>query len=119
MPTTDLRVDYEALARLHAALGPKLAGATIARAHEDLTHQIHAVAIAHAACGFEAMAVAARRIRRLSMEVGLPEMRRAADHVLDCLQQSNATALAATVARLSRIGEIVMSEVGAMSLPGH
>lgn len=119
VPKTDLRLDFEALARLHAALGPKLAGATLVRAHDELAHQVQAVCIAHACCDLEGMASAVRRMRRLSLDVGLPEMRRAADHVLDCLAQPDATALAATVARLVRIGELAVSEVGGQRVPGR
>jgi hypothetical protein len=118
VPKTDLRLDFEALARLHAALGPKLAGATLAQAHAELAHQVQAVSMAHADCDLQAMTGAVRRIRRLAVDVGLPEMRRAADHVLDCLGQSDATALAATVARLVRLGDLALSQVGGLRLPG-
>lgn len=118
LPKVDLRVDYGAIARLHTSFGPKLAEATIAQARADLAHRLQLVSVAHADCSFETMAAAARRIRGLSLEIGLPQVRRASDHVLDCLAQGDATALAATVSRLSRIGACALQEVDALREPG-
>ena len=111
-------MDMETLARLHAVLGAKAAGDLIAVAREDLAHRLDAVAMAHVDCDFDGLARAARRIRRIAVEIGLPDLRRVADHVVDCLEQEEPTALAATVARLGRVGDKALAQVGGLRLPG-
>lgn len=117
-PVEPAALDLEVVARLHAMLGAKATGDMLSIARDDLAHRLQMVATAHADCAFDALGVSARRIRRLSVEVGLPGLRRAADHVVDCLLQEDPTALAATVARLARVGDAALKQVCEVRLPG-
>ena len=117
VPRDRLRIDLEALARLHATLGSKAAGSLLSIARDEMAHHLGTVASAHTDCAFDLLAQAARRIRRIATEIGLPEIRRAADHVLDTLAQEDPTALAATVARLCRIGGKALEQVALIRLP--
>ena len=118
VPRDQLRIDLEALARLQATLGSKAAGRLLSVARDEMAHLLGTVSSAHTDCAFEALAQAARRIRRIATEIGLPEIRRVADHVLDSLAQEDPTALAATVARLGRIGDKALEQVALIRLPG-
>ena len=82
------------------------------RARDELGHLLHTATVAHHTCGFEELGESARRIRRLAVQAGLPDLARAADHVLDCIVQYDGAALGATVARLHRLGLMALAEFG-------
>ena len=83
----------------------------IAAAEDDLEFRLGALCAAHGAADLDAMALSARRIRHLAMQIGLLDLRRAADNVLDCRTRGDATALAAVVARLDRLGRVALAQV--------
>lgn len=108
-----LALDSEAVARscvsqtMHS---PRELAAT----EDDLEYRLGAISTAHAVADLDALALSARRIRHLAMQIGLLELRRAADNVLDCRTQGDATALAAVVARLDRLGRLALMQVAQM-----
>lgn len=83
----------------------------IAAAEDDLEFRLGALRAAHANVDLDGLALSARRIRHLAMQIGHLDLRRAADNVLECRSQGDATALAAVVARLDRLGRLALDQV--------
>lgn len=94
----------------HAATDGDRSG-LMAAVQNDLDHRLTLLISAHADCDLDAMALSARRIRHLALQLGLPELRRAADNALNCRRDANPTALAAVIARLDRLGARALAEV--------
>lgn len=117
-PVEVLRMEYQVVARQAAMCGPRATSDWICRVADELALALDALSSAHADCAFDLMVGLDRQIRRLAEDVGLPHLRTAADHVDDCLAQRDGTALAATVARLRRVGQLALSRMSAMRLPG-
>jgi hypothetical protein len=111
VPRDVLRFDPEQRQRYIVANGQEPAADVTLRTRDELAHLLHTATIAHHSCGFEELSQSARRIRRLAVQAGLPDLARAGDHVLDCIVQCDSAALGATVARLHRLGLLALAEL--------
>ena len=100
-----VQLDSDRLAEIVARLGPGAADDVISRAMEEL-----AVLLARAHNGYcggnlNALGFAAGQIASLALRLGLPVLARVARDVRMLAQGRDGAALAATVARLERLGE--------------
>lgn len=107
----ELRFDPEQRDRHLAGESGDPPAVITARARDELAHLLHAATLAHNACGFDELTQSARRIRRLAVQAGLPDLARVADHVVDCIVQCDSAALGATAARLHRLGLLALQEM--------
>lgn len=109
VPRDELRLDIEQRNRHVQYHSADVPADVTARAREELAGLLHTATMAHNSHGIDELGMAARRVRRMAVQTGLPDLARAADHVLDCIVQSDSAALAATVARLHRLGLLALS----------
>ena len=111
VPRDILRFDAEQRDRFLSDEGLEFLAEATLRARDELAHLLHTATVAHHACGFDELGQSARRIRRLSVRAGLPDLARAADHVIVCIVKYDSAALGATVARLHRLGLMALAEL--------
>lgn len=111
VPREALRLDPEQRARQMAARAGEAPGEIAAETVEAIGHALRLVASSYRLGQFEDLARVARRLRKLGVESGLPDMARAADNVLQTTQGEDAAAIAATVARLKRLGFLALDEM--------
>lgn len=116
-PPVALHVDAEPLLRLRAAEGPQAAQALVARTREDLSHRLGRVAALYGQGVLPPLAAEARGIALAAHPVGLVDLARVAQHVAACCGRDDPAALAATVARLLRLGERAVDLIAALRLP--
>lgn len=124
VPRDQMRIDPDPLARLQVALGPQGAEDVVCRALEDISHRLRRLSEDHAQCDMDKVARGARSIAAVSSQIGLPDLALVAGHVLDCAKRDDATsdtcaALAATVARLFRVGRRAVTEIGQVRFSGY
>lgn len=111
VPRDVLRFDVAQRDRFLSADSLEPPADVTSRARDELAHLLHTATVAHHACGFDELSQSARRIRRLSVQAGLPDLARSADHVIDCIVKYDSAALGATVARLHRLGLMALAEL--------
>lgn len=83
----------------------------VSAAREELAFRLSKVSLAAAASDFAEVQICARRVRRIALDAGFPTLAYAADNVLDCLNSFDGAALAATVARLHRLGNMALGDL--------
>lgn len=118
-PREVMRIDPEPLARLHAALGPQGAEDVVCRALEDISHRLRRLSEDHGSGDMDRIARGARSIAAVSAQIGLRDLALVAGHVLDCAGRDEAGALAATLARLFRVGKRAVNEIGQVRFSGY
>lgn len=109
-PAYGNEVDFAVMARYHATGEGGIQGA-ITAAQDDLEHRLGLIVRAHADCDIDAIVLSARRIRHLALQLGFLELRRATDHAIGCCRTGDATALAAVIARIDRLGAMAVAQV--------
>ena len=120
LPLRDaMRIDPEPLARLQAALGPQGAEDVVCRALEDISHRLRRLSEDHAVQALDRVARGARSIAAVSAQIGLGDLAVIAGHVLDCAGRDETAALAATLARMFRVGRRAVTEIGQVRFSGY
>jgi hypothetical protein len=120
LPLRDvMRIDPEPLARLQAALGPQGAEDVVCRALEDISHRLRRLSEDHIAQDMDKIARGARSIAAVSAQIGLRDLALVATHVLDCAGRADSAALAATLARMFRVGRRAVTEIGQVRFSGY
>ena len=99
-----LRIDPDAVFEANLAAASAEQSPNLSQRDEEMAHSLHVVTVALASAEQAAMGAAVRQIGRLGLDLGMPDLRRVADDVLICLTSQDHTALAATGARLLRLG---------------
>lgn len=117
VPAVSLRVDAEPLLRLQTAQGSQAARDLVSRTCEELGHRLARIADHYRDCAFPELAAEARGIAAAAVPVGLTELARAASHVCACTARNDPAALAATVARLVRLGDRALGLIGNLRIP--
>ena len=119
VPRDVMRIDPEPLARLQVALGPQGAEDVVCRALEDISHRLRRLSEAHLARDLDKVSRGARSIAAVSAQIGLRDLALVAGHVLDCAGRDETDALAATLARLFRVGRRAVTEIGQVRFSGY
>ena len=109
-PRYDNDTDFAAMAKFHALADGGRPGAMTA-AQDDLDHRLGLIVRAHADCDIDGIVLSARRIRHLALQLGFVELRRATDNAIACCRDGDATALAAVIARIDRLGTMALAQV--------
>ncbi|WP_101068504.1 hypothetical protein [Roseovarius salinarum] len=107
----DTQVDLARLADLGRRLGQPDADAVVCRAMEELAQRI-ARTDAHCRAGaLDQAAASARSMVAMAEQLGMVRLARVAADVARCARGGDRTALAATRARLLRVGERSLHEI--------
>lgn len=117
-PRDTLRVDPVPIAQMVDALGEIGAEEAICLKLEDLTRHMRRICDFHNTCDFEGLATRAKSVVDLGDCIGLPLLAKVARDVVISVRNSDDMAVAATVARLTRIADIALFEVGNMQNQG-
>lgn len=100
-----VRLDRDQLETIYRNLGPAGADTVVNQALEELAAGLSQAARQYRTHRFDQMRVTLRALIAVSRQLGLTSTARVARDVLDLLGSPDAAALAATLARLERIGE--------------
>jgi hypothetical protein len=111
-PDDTLQVDAEPLMRLRASEGAQAAADRACHVREGLQLCLARIPSLYAGSAFADLATEARAIAALAGPVGLFDIVRVSQHLLDCLSRRDPVALGAVVARLLRLGERAVEMMG-------
>lgn len=84
---------------------------SLSQLSEELAHSLHEVTVTLASDEDAALVGAVRRIGRIGIDLGLPDLQRVAKDVLTCSISADTAALAATTARLLRLARQVLLQL--------
>lgn len=104
-------MDAERIQKLFADLGPVRAEDTICRAIEELAQRLFRCDGLWAARDIDRLGICLRALIAISGEIGLLSVTRVAKDVLAVIERQDDPAIAATLARLRRIGEVSLCSV--------
>lgn len=104
-PEASVSVDRERLDQLYVQLGTSGADGVVSRAMEELAVRLARVEKCHRAGDFDELQRAARSMIAISDQIGMTTFATVAKDVSELSLTDDGTALAATVERLTRIGE--------------
>lgn len=96
---------------LYQELGETGAGDIVCRAMEELTHRLTEADRQYRAALFVDLRKTVRSLVGIADQVGMRGLAHGAVHVVDCIDQGDPVALAATLARLMRLGERSLTAV--------
>lgn len=106
-----VRVDARRLGEIVGELGETAAQTIICAALEQLAAGLAAAREAALAGDMAGLAERAELLSRLAWQVGLPALASVAIDVVTCAERGDSTALAATLARMMRIGNRSLTEI--------
>ncbi len=104
-PTERICVDQERLGDLYAQLGNDGAEDVVCRALEELALRMSHCDRLYRAANWQDLRKNSRSLIAIAEQVGLQKLARVAGDVMAAIDQSDDTAVAATLTRLIRIGE--------------
>ncbi|WP_299968871.1 hypothetical protein [uncultured Roseobacter sp.] len=106
-----VRVDQDRLAALYAEMGDLGAEDVVCRAMEELAHRLSLCSRLYAAGELTELRKCARSLIAIGDQIGMHMLIRVAGHVTDAIDAGDGPAIAATLARLIRIGEQSLSAI--------
>ncbi|MBD3665630.1 hypothetical protein [Sulfitobacter aestuariivivens] len=104
-PTERVRLDPDRLGSLYAQLGESSAEDVVCRALEELALRLTQCDELYHAQDWPALRKNTRSLVAIADQIGMLMLSKVAGDVTHCIDEGNATALAATLSRLLRIGE--------------
>ena len=104
-------IDRNRMAELASRLGPAGADKLMSRAMEELAVQLAKAHRSFLRSNTNEMRAAAGKVADVSDHIGMASLSLVANHVIELATIDDSTALAAVVARLTRIGEISLMQV--------
>jgi len=110
-PGERVRLDTARIETLYRKLGERGAEDVVCRALEEIAARLAEAEGDYRAGRFDRMRKGCRGLVGMADEVGLPLMARVARDVTACIDTGDATALAASFARLLRIAERSLCEI--------
>ena len=110
-PTEGARLDSDRLNALYAQLGRAAAEEVICRAMEELAVRLSYIDEMYRARDWESLRKSTRALIAIAEQIGMMGLARAASNVIDCIDDRDAAALAATLSRLNRLGEKSLTAV--------
>lgn len=109
--TESVRLDGARLDDLVAQLGPSGAENVVCRALEEVAVRLSHAERCRRAGRFDDMRRAVRSLVAISGQIGMHALARVAGDVITCVDNGDHIALAATQARLLRVGEACLGEL--------
>ncbi len=110
-PAEMASVDPDRLAALYSELGEAGAEDVVCRAMEELALRLSHCDRLYRTAQWVQLRKSARSLIAIAEQIGMLKLARIAESVTDCIDAKNDVALAATVARLMRIGEGSLSAI--------
>ena len=110
-PQEPVRLDAGRLGDLYNQLGETDAEDVVCRALEELAQRLGDAEMLYHAAQFVPLRKSVRSLVGIADQVGMPALARSAVHVVDCVDQGDPVALAATLARLMRVAEQSLAAV--------
>jgi hypothetical protein len=104
-PVEKIRLDNGKLEQLYSTMGAVAAEDMISRAMEELAVRLAKIKKCYAARQMDELQSVARSIATIGDQVGMSMLSSVAQDVHTLAQKNDGTALAATTARLARLGE--------------
>ncbi|MCC7320192.1 MAG: hypothetical protein IT542_04340 [Rubellimicrobium sp.] len=117
-PHLSLCLDPDTLGRLHLRDGTQATRALMAHSAEDLALRLDRIAVLYGQGACLSIPAEAEAIVTMARTVGLPELVRAAEQAGACAIGADGAALAATVARLLRLGGRALELISNLRMPG-
>lgn len=106
-----VRIDVRRLGEIMDELGETAAQTIICAALEQLASALASAREAAMSGDMAGLSERADLLSRLAWQVGLPSLAGVAVDVMDCAERRDATGLAATLARMMRIGNRSLTEI--------
>ncbi|MGO4917275.1 hypothetical protein [Pseudogemmobacter sp. W21_MBD1_M6] len=103
-PSESVRLDADRLSELYRQLGEAGAADVVCRAMEELATRMSAISLAFQRGEIDVVHRGARGLIAIADQVGMTSLAQVSADVRDCAAAPEATALAATLSRLERIG---------------
>lgn len=100
-----VRLNSDRLDELHRQLGPGDAEEVVCRAMEELAVRLTHMEQMHRNDEQEALRKSARSLSKIADQIGMCGLARVAGDVINCIDAVDRVSLAATLARLMRVGE--------------
>lgn len=110
-------LDADRLALLCRQIGPNAAEDMLCRALEELANRLAQTERCHRNGRMAEMRKSARSLIAMSEQIGMGQLARVAADVTGCLDAGDRVALAATLARLVRVGERSFCEIWEARVP--
>ncbi|MFZ5964156.1 hypothetical protein ACOXXX_14515 [Thalassococcus sp. BH17M4-6] len=104
-PSEGARLDADRLDSLYSQLGPQGAENVVCRAMEELAFRLAHIDRMYCRNDLAEMRKTTRGLIGIAEQIGMTGLARVARDVVGCIDDGDATALAATLARLARSGE--------------
>ena len=118
-PVEQVRLDQNCLATLYAQLGEAGAEDVVCRALEELALRLGQCETLYREAEWTRLRKNTRSLIAIGDQVGMSALSRIASDVTRCIDQGDGTAVAATLARLIRVGERSLTAVWDVQLvPG-
>ncbi|MGR3273143.1 hypothetical protein DU478_02310 [Thalassococcus profundi] len=104
-PREGARLDADRLDSLYSQLGPRGAENVVCRAMEELAYRLGHIDRLYCQADLAEMRRNTRALMAIADQIGMTGLTHVAKHVITCIDDTDETALAATLARLARYGE--------------
>lgn len=104
-PKESVSVDQERLSALYSELGEITAEDVVCRAMEELALRLSYCDRLHRTAAWPDLRKSVKSLISIADQIGMSAVSKAAVQVIDCIDQNDTIALAATLGRLIRIGE--------------
>jgi hypothetical protein len=104
-PSEGPRLDPHRLDSLYTQLGPQAAEDMVCRAMEELAFRLAHIDRLYRCASFPEMRKMTRALIAIAEQIGMTGLATVAGHVVQCIDDGDRIALAATLARLNRTGE--------------
>lgn len=104
-PQESVAVDSERLKALYAQLGDVSAEDVVCRAMEELALRLSFCDRLHRTTALVELRKSVRSLIAIADQIGMSAVSEVAVHVTNCIDQNDRIALAATMGRLTRVGE--------------
>lgn len=104
-PSEATRLDPDKLDSLYSRLGPHTAEEVVCRAMEELAFRLAHIDRLYCRADLIEMRKNTRALIAIADQIGMTGLARVAGHVICCIDDADTTALAATLARMTRTGE--------------
>ncbi|WP_417723352.1 hypothetical protein [Salipiger sp.] len=104
-PSEKAGLDPERLDALFVRMGPVAGEDAVCRAMEELAYNLGRADRLHVAGDLENMLSCTQALGRIADEIGMWKLHRVAEDVAQCIQDGDGVAVAATLARMARVGE--------------
>ena len=111
MPDESVRLQTYVLRALYSELGERGAQDVVTRAMEDLAQRLQDAERLYRAAEFSDLRKAVRAMVAVAEQIGMGMLAACAVHVVACIDAGDPVALAATLARLMRIGDRSLNAV--------